>query len=187
MSENESSDRDEKQSEFDDSQSSSAQSGQTDSSSSAVEDDSETATRSEPSKSDHELDELLGDREITEEADPSEPQRTDDPSIEYQGPSDHPLPLTVITQTKNHRELLDYFLTADIPDEGYNKTTISEQSGVTTNGIRRHIDTFLDFGIVERTTDEDAHISRYTTNQDSDVHRALRMVNNVLADTYYDE
>lgn len=133
-------------------------------------------------KSEH--DDLLGDRDVLEETTPSEPQRTEDPSIQHGGDSDRPLPLTFLTQSKNHRELLDYFLTADIPDEGYNKTKIAEESGVSTNGIRRHIDTFLDFGIVELTTDPDAHIKRYTTNKESRIHRALRRANNVGAEEY---
>jgi len=131
---------------------------------------------------DNEQDELLGDRTIREEAEPSAPLRNDHPIDEPE--EDRPLPLAVLTQTKNHRELLDYFLTADIPEDGYNKTKIAEQSGVSTNGIRRHIDTFLEFGIVELTTSADVHIKRYTTNKDSEVHRALRNANNVLARTF---
>lgn len=129
----------------------------------------------------NESDDLLGDRTIREETDPSAPQRTD--VIEDES-KERPLPINVLTQSKNHRQLLDYFLTADIPEEGYNKTDISDEAGVSTNGIRRHIDTFIEFGIVEETTSESAHISRYTTNKDSDVHRALRSVNNTLAEAF---
>jgi len=130
------------------------------------------------------LDELLGDRSIKNEEEPSRPQRTEDPSIEHKGYQDRPLPLTVLTQTKNHRELLDYFLTADMPEDGVNKTEIAKESGVSTNGSRRHIDTFLEFGIISETTNSSAHINRYTNDKDSDVHRALRVANNVLAKSY---
>lgn len=129
------------------------------------------------------IDDLLGDRTIIDDERPSAPQRADG-DVDHDTEEGRPLPLTVLTQTKNHRELLDYFLTADIPDEGYNKTDIADESGVSTNGIRRHIDTFLDFGVVEMTTDEGAYISRYTNNKDSDVHRSLRAANNALAMAY---
>lgn len=128
----------------------------------------------------NEEDELLGDREL-EEREPSKPLTR---SSEDSAVDERPLPLTLITQTKNHRELLDYFLSADIPAEGYNKTTIAEESGVSANGIRRHIDVFIAFGIVEETTAEDARITRYTTEPDSEVHRALRLANDVLASQY---
>lgn len=127
-------------------------------------------------------DELLGDRELRE-TEPSSPLEVES---EGKAVDDRPLPLTLITQTKNHRELLDYFLTADIPDEGYNKSTIADQSGVSANGIRRHIDVFLAFGIVEETTDEGARITRYTTNPDNDVHRMLRLANDTLANNFTD-
>jgi len=131
-----------------------------------------------------ELNELLGDREITKEADPTQPDENETPSSTLNTEEDAPLPLTHVTQTKNHRQLLDFFLTADIPDEGINKTEMAKQSGVSANGIRRHIDTFLDYGIVELTTSESAHIKKYTVNRESDVHRALRVANNVLAENY---
>jgi|GEM_PF-6947935 len=93
---------------------------------------------------------------------------------------EQPLPLNLLTQTKNHRDLLYYFLSTDIPDRGYNKTTIAEESGVSANGIRRHIDVFLSSGIVKETTSPDARITRYTNNPESELHTELVNVNNIL-------
>jgi len=129
-------------------------------------------------------DDLLGDREL-QEIEPSGPEQANERAT-MKATDDRPLPLTLITQTKNHRELLDYFLTADIPKEGYNKSEIAEESSVSANGIRRHIDVFLEFGIVKETSDDDAYITRYTNKPDSDVHRTLWLANQTLAQ-YYEE
>jgi hypothetical protein len=89
-------------------------------------------------------------------------------------------PLLELVETENRRDLLEYFMSESIPDRGYNKADLSEASGVTSGGIRRHIDPFLEADIIRRTTSKDAHIKRYTTNDDSDVLRALRIANNIL-------
>lgn len=127
-------------------------------------------------ESENTIDELMGDRELRETA-PSGPTEIDDEVIPR---TDRPLPLSALTGTKNQRDLLDYFLTHDLPDDGLSKAEMAEESGISANGIRRHIDVFLDFDIVETTTSEDTRFTRYTTT-DNEVHETLVVANNVLA------
>jgi hypothetical protein len=122
---------------------------------------------------------ILHSRE-TVPLDAGETAQSDEEIISH---SNRPLPLSALTQTKNQRDLLDYFLSVQLPEEGVSKTKMAEQSGVSANGIRRHIDVFLDFDIVELTTSEDARFTRYTTT-DNEVHDALVRANNVLAAHY---
>jgi hypothetical protein len=116
----------------------------------------------------------------------SEFLRIEDANVDLNNIENEPSALTVLTQSRNHSELLDYFLSADMPERGLNKTDISEQSGVSTNGIRRHIDIFLDFGIIRETTPTDVHINRYTNDTESELFHRLKNANNALAVEYRD-
>jgi len=136
---------------------------------------------SEQNHNKHTLTESQISQEVKKEIASSASKRGD---IKMDDFEDASLPLTALTQSKNHRELLDYFLSANIPDKGYNKTDISEESGVSANGIRRHIDVFLEFGIVKETTSDDARITRYTNDPESEIHRTLRIANNMLKEQY---
>lgn len=124
-------------------------------------------------------DELLDGRKLRETA-PSGPTEIDDdiiPNVERS------LPLSLLTATKNQRDLLDYFLSNELPDRGLSKKRVAEECGISANGVRRHIDVFVDFGLVEITTSADTKFKRYTTT-DNEVYDVLIEANNVLAAHY---
>ena len=89
-------------------------------------------------------------------------------------------PLVDLFNPESKQQMFSYFIQDSIPDRGYNKTELSERIGISTNGIRRHIDPFVEAGILRRTTSEDAHIKRYTTNDNGEVLRTLRAANLLL-------
>jgi len=129
-------------------------------------------------------DDLLGGRTPVERADTSRPETTAKPTNKMRADDNAPLPLNALTRTKARRELLDYFLTAEIPESGYNKSKMARESGVSANRIRDHIDVFLDMGLVVLTSDEDAHIKRYRVNSESRAYVVLREANEQLYHCY---
>jgi DNA-binding MarR family transcriptional regulator len=75
-------------------------------------------------------------------------------------------------------------MSTDLPSEGYNKSDIARECDISANGVRRNIDVFVEFGLIEETTSDDARVVRYTNRRKSELYAALRYANDLMAEQY---
>ena len=132
---------------------------------------------------DSECDDLLGGRQNHRRTETSGPETVDPDRSTFEEFENRPLGVNALFQTLVRRQLLDYFLTAEIPESGVNKQELAEKSGVAPNSVRRHIDILVDFGVVRETTAEDAYITRYAPG-DPEVIRAIAELNERVTEHY---
>lgn len=116
---------------------------------------------------------LIGDRTLYPSEEESGPQRTGD------GDNDRPLAINELFSSKSRRGLIDYFMTGDIAEGGENQSQIAEKSNVSRNSVGRHINTLVDFGLVEEKGD--GAIRKYAPKEESDAYQLIVQCNELLA------
>jgi len=117
-------------------------------------------------------DDLLDDREVYRDDSESRPSKRDETK---------PLAVVECFETRSRRRLIDYFLTADIPERGQNYSQIASDSKVSRNAVGRHVDLLCEFGILTEHGDGDGRINRYSVEESSSNPQLIVDVNEKLA------
>jgi DNA-binding transcriptional ArsR family regulator len=117
-------------------------------------------------------DDLLDDREVYRSDSEGRPSKRDETK---------PLAVVECFETRSRRRLIDYFLTADIPDRGQNYSQIASDSTVSRNAVGKHVDILCDFDILTEHGDEDGRIKRYSVDESSRNPELILDVNEKLA------
>ena len=119
--------------------------------------------------------ELLEDRNVYRSDSENRPSKRDE---------SEPLAIVECFETRSRRGLIDYFLTAEIPDRGQNLSQIATDSTVSRNTVGRHVKALCDFDVLTEHGDGDGRIKRYSVHQGSDNPDLIRDVNEALAEQW---
>lgn len=95
----------------------------------------------------------------------------------------HPTVVGMFCQTDIRRTLLRYFLTEIAKEHTHKRTTgdIIDDTGVSRNSVRNHIDLFIESGLVIE-HDADQQFTHYEPNTDSDVFTIFRDCDEILSE-----
>lgn len=75
-------------------------------------------------------------------------------------------------------DLIEYFLSDSVNPEGENQSRIAEKSGVSRNSVGRHINTLVEFGVVDEKGD--GAIRKYAPRTDSRAYKLIVSLNRAL-------
>lgn len=115
---------------------------------------------------------LLDDREVYRSNAEDRPSKRDETQ---------PLAVVECFETRSRRRLIDYFLTAEIPERGQNLSQIADDSTVSRNAVGKHVDVLCTFDVLHERGDKDGRIKRYTVHHGSKNPELILDINEKLA------